>query len=555
MTRRLPALYPFLFAVLPVLYLAERNPGQVTLADLILILAVILAAFFLVHLGAKAVLRRRADPSLPGLVTLVAVLWFYLLPLTVRWFPRPESPLFVAFALAAPVLGILAVLGLARRRPRLIGPATTFLTITGTLLVARFASDVALTFLRSRGADIEGAVARDIRRPIAGPVPAPAPQRDVYLLVLDEYANADVLREVFGHDNRPFEDSLRALGFHVPKAVYSNYVHTTLSLPSLLNSAHLTRIAQVSPKARGGPTLANDLLERNRIAPYLQARGYRYVFYPSLWWTATHESEIADSIVRVWTGVHPARDLSRTVFRRAVWKGSALRFVERGYRWDADHLRRTLEEFGRLPEVDGPVFAFAHVLSPHYPYVLRDDCRTAFPPNEDRVAGYVEQLECLNAMLLGLVTELLRQSEVAPVILLQGDHGTSTKDIFDAPSAERIPADAARERLGAFGAYYLPDSGAAAFGDSVTVVNVLGNVLRHYFDAELPREPDYRYLSLIKSPYDFFSVERKPRASPRDAPGSTPTVVPAGRLRSSVGARAAPAGSAGPSRDAGGAGR
>ena len=52
------------------------------------------------------------------------------------------------------------------------------------------------------------------------------------------------------------------------------------------------------------------------------------------------------------------------------------------------------------------------------------------------------------------------------------------------------------ERFGAFGAYYLPDGGAAAFGDSVSVVNVLGNVLRHYFRADLPREPDDRYLSV-----------------------------------------------------------
>jgi hypothetical protein len=65
---------------------------------------------------------------------------------------------------------------------------------------------------------------------------------------------------------------------------------------------------------------------------------------------------------------------------------------------------------------------------------------------------------------------------------------------------------AARERLGAFGAYYLPDDGAAAFGDSVTVVNVLGHVLRRYFGAELPPAPDDRYLSIESAPFRFRSM-------------------------------------------------
>jgi hypothetical protein len=42
-----------------------------------------------------------------------------------------------------------------------------------------------------------------------------------------------------------------------------------------------------------------------------------------------------------------------------------------------------------------------------------------------------------------------------------------------------------------------------AFGDTVTVVNVLGNVLRQYFGVDLPRQPDDRYLSLERSPYEF----------------------------------------------------
>ena len=109
-------------------------------------------------------------------------------------------------------------------------------------------------------------------------------------------------------------------------------------------------------------------------------------------------------------------------------------------------------------------------------------------------------------MVLKLVTSLLQESDVPPVILLQGDHGASTPAFDTAATAAEIPLAAARDRFGAFGAYYLPDHGSAAFRDSVTVINVLGNVLRHYLGADLPREPDDLYLSPYGTPYAFKRV-------------------------------------------------
>jgi hypothetical protein len=109
-------------------------------------------------------------------------------------------------------------------------------------------------------------------------------------------------------------------------------------------------------------------------------------------------------------------------------------------------------------------------------------------------------------MVLATVTHLLRDSPVPPVILLQGDHGSATRGFTRAHAVDQLTPLAAWERLGAFGAYYLPDSGAAALGDSVTVVNVLGDVLRHYLGAELPRVSDDRFLSVEDAPFDFRPV-------------------------------------------------
>jgi hypothetical protein len=98
---------------------------------------------------------------------------------------------------------------------------------------------------------------------------------------------------------------------------------------------------------------------------------------------------------------------------------------------------------------------------------------------------------------------------VPPIIILQGDHGTSLLGATGYPRAGEVPPRAARERFGAFGAYYLPDGGAAAFGDTVTVVNVLGNVLRYYFGADLPRAGDEQYISPADFPYEFRRVDAR----------------------------------------------
>ena len=41
----------------------------------------------------------------------------------------------------------------------------------------------------------------------------------------------------------------------------------------------------------------------------------------------------------------------------------------------------------------------------------------------------------------------------------------------------------------------------------MTVVNVLGNVLRYYFGAHLPRAGDEQYISPALSPYNFVRVD------------------------------------------------
>ena len=507
MSRWVTKLYPWLFAFVPTLNYAANNPGQFSFDDLAFMLGATVVACALAYSLGLLIFRGRGPAALPAFVALLGVGWFYGYKKVAVMLPgdaaNPPHAILVPVGIAVTV----ALLWWIRRREGLLDGMGRFLTLMTALLVGWATIQIASGWLRGRSAIGDSRVAAELARPIEGPASAPTPERDIYLIVLDEYANADVLRERFNYDNRPFEDSLRALGFHLPRLVRSNYFHTLLSLPSLLNSAHLAGLGSELGSSKH-PAVPNHLLDHNRVAPYLEDRGYRHVFFPSHWWHSTSGSAVADVEFRAWTGHHFMRAMSSGELERTVRGASVLRYVEGAHVWEAEHVRRTLAGVAALTGEDEPTFAFAHILKPHDPYVFDRDCRTLAREREvDNVGPYIEQLQCLNKMLLETVGQILRTSEVPPIILLQGDHGSSLLAATGYSRAEDVPADAARERFGAFGAYYLPDGGAAAFGDTVTVVNVLGNVLRYYFGARLPRAGDEQYMSPAKFPYEFRRVD------------------------------------------------
>jgi hypothetical protein len=118
----------------------------------------------------------------------------------------------------------------------------------------------------------------------------------------------------------------------------------------------------------------------------------------------------------------------------------------------------------------------------------------------------VGQVRCVDRLVLDLVMALLRRSSTPPVILVVGDHGSRFADVGFYGHPESVSTAFVRERFGAFGAFYLPAGGTTAFHEPVTLVNVLGNVLRYYFNADLPPSSDEMYVS-GQQPYRFYRVD------------------------------------------------
>jgi hypothetical protein len=521
MTARAAKAYPFLIALVPTLNYAANNPDQYTMWDLAFLLTITVAACGVVYATASLATRGRAAPGLPAFVTLLYVAWFfgYRRAAGVLTGDAADPPHFLLVPLGLLLCAVLV--WWIHRRPALLDGLGRFLSLMAALLVAYSAFQVGRGWVRGREMVAESGLARELAQPIEGPATAPGPRRDIYVIVLDEYANSEVLRERFNFDNRPFEDSLRSLGFHVPRMVRSNYFHTLLSLPSLMNAAHLIALEREIGARAKHPRLPNHLLAHSRVAGYLQERGYEYVFFPSEWWYSTAASPPANLVYRAFGGFDLMRSMSAGELERTVRGSTILSYFDRSHHWEAEHTRRTLNVVARLAGTGTtPRLVFAHVIKPHDPYVFDRDCRVLPRQKEDdHVGPYLEQVQCMNRLLLATVHRILAQSAVPPVIILQGDHGTKLLHAIGYRTPEEVPPTAARERFGAFGAYYLPGGGEEAFGDTVTVVNVMGNVLRHYFGADLPRAGDEQYISPADFPFDFRRVDARWLA--RDLPSGS----------------------------------
>jgi hypothetical protein len=474
-------------------------------------LAVVGVAYAAAYAVQRA-LRRPNAADRAALVTLAGVGLFYGYP-ALRWLdarvggaPRVLAVGAIVTVLVATAFGVRAL----RRYAPPSGAVGSRVSVAGALLVAWTLARMGYAHAHDARVIAHSALVRELARPVPrrGAASRARPRRDVYVIILDEYASAEVLRERFGFDNRPFEDTLLAMGFRIPASVRSNYAVTTLSLPSLLNFAHMRPLADDMAAASRDWTPAAYVLEHNRAARFLKSQGYRYLFFPARYFAPTQQSADADEQYDPYTGVDIARgvygsELAFTLVANTPL--TRLRPLFRSYTAVRfEHARRTLDGLGSVPARPGPKFVVAHVLMPHLPFTVDAACRPLPAPSWN-VADFSGHLRCVNSLTLRTLRELITRSAIPPIIILQGDHGTQSLHPFDNTPGVLTTAQA-RERFRALGAYYLPDGGAAAMPDSVSIVNVFRYVLDYYFDADLPPLPDTMYFSNWVYPYAMTRV-------------------------------------------------
>lgn len=526
-TTWLRRVYPLLFAIFPIIGVAAKNPGYYRLVDVVVLSLILIVAVTIVETIAYAVLRIRMRSELAAdlaaLIALMFVALFYLyepLPLGAikRWPVEHRATFLVLAALASGLLFMGKRRGLGRYIPSLSG-TSRFFTLMGTLLVCSAIAQLGYYEVNDVIAIRRSALARELALPVRiRPTPghdaqltsarANEPKRDIYVIVLDEYASADVYRENYGYDNSPFEDSLRALGFRIPTDLRSNYANTLLSVTSMLNFAQVEQIADVMSPDSKDFSPAAYLMEHNRAERFLKSQGYRFVFFPSEWYAPTRENRDADEEYDPYKHFGVGREMRRSwlaqYFATRTLFNKLMPYLPTEEEVDTDVALRVFAGLPSVTKDPRPTFTFAHLLMPHIGYKVDAECKPLY--YHPGIKGLPGELHCLNTQTLKMVHGLLDGSRTAPIIILQGDHGSQSLKLFANESAlPTIPQ--ARERFRPFGAYYLPDGGAAAFPDSTSIVNVLRYVFSYYFNADLPPVPNTMYYSHWMYPYRMTEVD------------------------------------------------
>ena len=322
---------------------------------------------------------------------------------------------------------------------------------------------------------------------------------DIYLIILDGYGRADVLETLYGLDNQPFLEYLRGKGFYVAGESHTNYTQTVFSIPAVLNFSYIDPPAgsQVDWQYFRERIMENELM---RI---LKTCGYRIAALES----GFYYTDVFDTDLQLMERgyLNEFEDMlladSPTTVLVDVFN---LEPPEQSY---AAHRQRVLEGFEKLKraaQVPGPKLVFAHLVTPHPPFVFEANGGYTQPERgysladgdefegelDEYRSGYATQVQFVNRKLEETIDALLANSETPPVIILQSDHGPGSRLDWSSPEKSCL-----WERATILNAYYLPGSASDQLYPSISPVNSFRVILNAVFGTHLPLLPDYTYFT------------------------------------------------------------
>ena len=321
---------------------------------------------------------------------------------------------------------------------------------------------------------------------------------DIYYIILDGYASEKILNKVFGYDNHEFLSQLEARGFYVADEARANYLTTYLSLDSSLNMEFLDFLANNPGEDSKDRLIPYQLIEYHHVGQFLKSIGYKYVHLSS-WWDATKDNRMADLI-------YSAFKISE--FNLVFMRSTPLRiFAPNDAYISALYSFEKLED---VPSIDTLTFTFAHIISPHPPFVFdlegNEIENVGYDPSGNQWKDknkYVDQVIFINKKTISLIDQILKKSSTPPIIIIQADHGTESDPTWlQKPNKER-----ADERSYILSAYYFPAGGKKLLYNTISPVNTFRIIFNYYFNQQYELLDDQTFFSdYSKTPYDFHLI-------------------------------------------------
>ena len=495
-------LHPFLIAAYPVFSLLANNIEEVkaivALRPLVICLLISVLLFIILRLLLK-------NSAKAGLVTTIVLIFFFSYGHIYSFFEQ-NSQLLINLGrhrILAPIWAVVLItlLVLSIRTTRDLRPATHFLNIITAFALLMPILQIGIFEMRTLTSSKSD---MDHNKELTGiSLPQDRPTPDVYYIILDAYARDDYLLQDQGYNNSTFLRELENLGFFIANCSQSNYAQTQLSLASSLNMNYLQGLGgQFNPNntSRVG---VDELIRHGVVRQAFESMGYSTAafetgFKYTQWEDAgLYLSPTAGTLenLQIAQGLNEFEAiLIKTTAGLILADSRAV--VPRILQPDLDNPRRihrerilfALDQLGKLPDLPGPKFVFAHLIIPHPPYVFGSDGEfTDF--DIEAKTGYLDQIDYINKRMVPLLQDIISSSATPPIIIIQGDHG-----------AIHSPPD---KRLEILNAVYLPEISPEILYEQMTPVNTFRIILNKFFGGSYPLLTDTGYYSSYKTPYDF----------------------------------------------------
>jgi hypothetical protein len=471
--RAVPAvLTPVLVATFPLLSLFANNQSELELSVLWRPLAWCLVGTLAGFVALVAV-SRRLDRA--GVWASLAALAFFYYGL---FFSRGST-----VTLALWLLGF-AVAGWLVGRVRNLGPAVlVVLAAAAVMTVPRVVT------IAKYQHDHPSLAASDSRLwPTSLPAPAKAAALpDIYLLMPDDYARADVLKTYFQYDDSAFLSQLASRGFTVAANARSPYSDSESNMASTLNLDYLTSFPKVLGKDSQDVRPVKRVMADNRAARLLRQAGYDYLHLD------TDEVTFAGGNPRI-SSLAPPDGFPNLWLRQTVLHRVGGPFGFNDSATNSRYRRSVDKIFGELDALRSsarPRFVVFHTLLPHDPYVFTADGkrRDYAGPSDASLASaagraaYVQQLEHLNTRLLTAIDQIRAHATRPTAIVLQSDEGFSADPAVVGEEAVK------QIRVKGLLAVLLPGTSSAGLPNPPNTVNTLRVVLNRYLGTSYPILP------------------------------------------------------------------
>ena len=265
---------------------------------------------------------------------------------------------------------------------------------------------------------------------------------DVILVLLDGMARDDVMTDVFGIDRADFGREIASRGVTIASGSRSNYATTSQTLAALFQMRPLTEVNLLAPLFAGTDPPPEDLLVRKAIDEGAALEIFRSRGYETVAISAGYEHVAIRRVDRrIDSG--ELNEFELAMLRRSILQPLLEAFVpdlaSAQHRSRIDNVfSATVSELGRPSE--RPRFVFAHVPSPHAPWVHHADGtpRTASDwnsltaetpvstglPTAQLASAYAGQALWVSNRLLALIDDLSFDGDRPRVVIFFSDHGT-----------------------------------------------------------------------------------------------------------------------------------